>query len=596
MTADESTVQREKTYVNKLNLILVQILKQDWPRKWPTFITEIVGASRTNETLCENNMVILKLLSEEIFDFSAEQMVQEKAKALKSQMCGEFSEIFQLCMQVIETAQKPSLLYATLNTILRFLNWIPLGYVFETRLIENLVGRFLAVPMYRNVTLKCLTEIAALDVKDSYDSQFFTMFQRSMEVLSTIVPENANLADSYQNGSDEDQNFIQNLAMFITSFLKEHLTLLERRLATDHTTIGSSGKTALELGHWLLVKVSEVDEREVFKICLEYWSKLVAELYQENPFPMSMTFNPLLLGSGMPTSSRSRRQMYAPILSKVRVVMIDRMAKPEEVLVVENEEGEIVREFMKDSDTIALYKSMRECLVYLTHLDPEDTESIMTERLRNLVVGKEWSWNSLNKLCWAIGSISGAMSEDDEKRFLVIVIKDLLVLCEVKRGKDNKAVVAANIMYIVGQYPRFLRAHWKFLKTVVNKLFEFMHETHEGVQDMACDTFIKIAQKCRRHFVVLQSGEMAPFLEEILATLPSIISDLSPGQIHTFYEAAGYMLQAQTDKVTQEKQLARLMELPNTGVDPFANYVRSMLLISFSGITSSIRRRRMLMS
>ena len=36
--------------------------------------------------------------------------------------------------------------------------------------------------------------------------------------------------------------------------------------------------------------------------------------------------------------------------------------------------------------------------------------------------------------------------------------------------------------YVVGQYPRFLRAHWKFLKTVVNKLFEFMHETHPGVQ------------------------------------------------------------------------------------------------------------------
>jgi hypothetical protein len=48
------------------------------------------------------------------------------------------------------------------------------------------------------------------------------------------------------------------------------------------------------------------------------------------------------------------------------------------------------------------------------------------------------------------------------------------------KGKDNKAVVASNIMYIVGQYPRFLRAHWKFLKTVVNKLFEFMHEYHPG--------------------------------------------------------------------------------------------------------------------
>lgn len=56
-----------------------------------------------------------------------------------------------------------------------------------------------------------------------------------------------------------------------------------------------------------------------------------------------------------------------------------------------------------------------------------------------------------------------------------LILQDLLGLCEQKRGKDNKAIIASNIMYIVGQYPRFLRAHWKFLKTVVNKLFEFMH-------------------------------------------------------------------------------------------------------------------------
>jgi exportin-1 len=100
-----------------------------------------------------------------------------------------------------------------------------------------------------------------------------------------------------------------------------------------------------------------------------------------------------------------------------------------------------------------------------------------------------------------------------------------------KRGKDNKAIIASNIMYIVGQYPRFLRAHWKFLKTVVNKLFEFMHETHDGVQDMACDTFIKISQKCKRHFVVLQVGEVMPFIEEILNNISAIICDLQPQQV-----------------------------------------------------------------
>ncbi|CAM9899581.1 unnamed protein product [Phaeothamnion confervicola] len=206
------------------------------------------------------------------------------------------------------------------------------------------------------------------------------------------------------------------------------------------------------------------------------------------------------------------------------------MAKPEEVLVVEDENGEVVRETTKDTEAIAQYKTMRETLVYLTHLDYEDTEAIMLEKLALQVDGREFSWTSLNTLCWAIGSISGAMSEEEEKRFLVTVIKDLLNLCENKRGKDNKAIIASNIMYVVGQYPRFLRAHWKFLRTVVNKLFEFMHELHPGVQDMACDTFLKIAQKCKRKFVTAQQSEQQAFIEELLVQLPTIVSDLETHQ------------------------------------------------------------------
>ena len=131
----------------------------------------------------------------------------------------------------------------------------------------------------------------------------------------------------------------------------------------------------------------------------------------------------------------------------------------------------------------------------------------MLERLRQQLCGA-WTWNGLNTLCWAIGSISGSMAEEQargdrgargrgeggwalkggcrppsrarstrnttlkppytpasttpaatahppttpthnrnqENRFLVTVIRDLLNLCEVTRGKDNKAVIASNIM------------------------------------------------------------------------------------------------------------------------------------------------------
>ena len=95
-------------------------------------------------------MVILRLLSEEIFDYSAEQMTQAKIKGLKNQLGDEFSEIFKLCCEVLEEAQKTSLIKATLETLLRFLNWIPLGYIFETSIIDLLITRVsfpLGVPL-----------------------------------------------------------------------------------------------------------------------------------------------------------------------------------------------------------------------------------------------------------------------------------------------------------------------------------------------------------------------------------------------------------------------------------------------------------------
>ncbi|XP_038215135.1 exportin-1 [Zerene cesonia] len=545
-SSDPVTMENNKVYLKKLNMILIQVLKREWPHNWETFISDIVGASKTNESLCQNNMVILKLLSEEVFVFSTGQLTQTKAKHLKDTMCSEFSQIFQLCQFVLENSQNAPLVDATLHTLLRFLNWIPLGYIFEMKLISTLIFKFLNVPMFRNVTLSCLTEIAGVTVSN-YEDQFVALLVQTMEQLEVMLPLTTNIREAYAAGRDQEQVFIQNLALFLCTYLKEHGQLIERRGLTN---------TLMNALRYLVL-ISEVEEVEIFKICLEFWNALAADLYKIAPCAHSAG---LYSGLG---KSIGRKALYADVLSSVRYIMISRMAKPEEVLVVENENGEVVREFMKDTDSINLYKNMRETLVYLTHLDYSDTERIMTDKLQNQVNGSEWSWKNLNTLCWAIGSISGAMMEEDEKRFLVIVIKDLLGLCEQKKGKDNKAIIASNIMYVVGQYPRFLRAHWKFLKTVVNKLFEFMHETHDGVQDMACDTFIKIALKCRRHFVTTQVGEACPFIEEILNTISSIICDLQTLQVHTFYEAVGYMISAQVDQVAQEQLIEKYMLLPN---------------------------------
>jgi len=87
-----------------------------------------------------------------------------------------------------------------------------------------------------------------------------------------------------------------------------------------------------------------------------------------------------------------------------------------------------------------------------------------------------------------------------------------------------------------------------------------------GVQDMACDTFIKIAKSCRRHFVAHQQGEGEPFIDEIVRNLKRITGDLSPQQVQTFYEACGYMISAQGQKSIQERLIQELMSAPNQAV------------------------------
>lgn len=105
---------------------------------------------------------------------------------------------------------------------------------------------------------------------------------------------------------------------------------------------------------------------------------------------------------------------------------------------------------------------------------------------------------------------------------------------------------------------------------------------------MACDTFIKIAMKCRRYFVQVQVGEAMPFIDEILNSMATIISDLQPQQVikillllsinikflsyilfyylfkvHTFYEAVGIMIGAQVNVKIQEQLIDKYMLLPN---------------------------------
>jgi exportin-1 len=131
-------------------------------------------------------------------------MTQNKIKELKNSLNSEFQLVHELCQYVLSISQRPELIRATLSTLHAFLSWIPLGYIFESPLLETLLKLF-PVASYRNLSLQCLTEVAVLSFGDFYDAQFVKLHTIFMAQLQTILPPGTDVSKAYASGSDEDQ-------------------------------------------------------------------------------------------------------------------------------------------------------------------------------------------------------------------------------------------------------------------------------------------------------------------------------------------------------------------------------------------------------
>ena len=150
-----------------------------------------------------------------------------------------------------------------------------------------------------------------------------------MTSVNRMIPPSTNIAQAYSNAGDAGQELVLNLSMFLANFLSNHVRAVESETNRD----------VLLNAHLYMVKVSQVDEREIFKICLEYWLKLVAELYEEiQSLPIGesgLLMGLSLGGSGgaqnMLNGMALRKNIYSDVLSNLRLVVIERMVKPEEV-------------------------------------------------------------------------------------------------------------------------------------------------------------------------------------------------------------------------------------------------------------------------
>ena len=581
MGKDESGNTTGKHLLTKLNETLVSIVKHEWTTTWKDFIPEICQASKTHQGLCENTMNILKLLSEEIFDFSKNEINSKQANMLKENMTEEFASIYELWVFVINTYIENSkdvnkaLVKSCLKTFASFLSWIPFGYIFETDIMDKLLNNLFVVPSFRNDTLPWLVEIAGLKIDES-DPKFNEYTEKQYILFCTFVEKTIqvtkgkNLIEEHSLVNESQKPhfevFCLQLAMLLTEFLRNQIEKVETIISNHGNEYASVLEGTLIKSLEYLIQLTNIPNDELFKVMIEFWHDftyyIMVTTKGKDLFSRTGDMNLINLQNDLLLKNSSlRAEIFPSFCDQIWLSMINHMAKPEEVLVVIDENGNAVEELITDSETVSLYNTMRANLVYLTNVDSKKVYKIMTTRLDQLMSDeRNFTFDSLNKLCWALGSISECMMEDEENKFVVTVIKELLNLVEKKKGKNNKALVAADIMYVVGQFPRFLCTHWAFLKTVIKKLNEFMHEKHPGVQDMATEVFLKIAKKTKHMFVLSHEQNEEPYVWNLIRSLKDNTQDLEIKQWLHIYEGIAHMVSEEKDPGQKDVLLENLMQ------------------------------------
>ncbi|MEN2496552.1 MAG: Exportin-1 [Marteilia pararefringens] len=527
--------------LKKLNSVIVEVAKKEYPNNWPTFIQELTAIDQFQQDNAllrlTNNLRTIRLFATDIFSFSRGKIQHNRLKCIKDVLRQDFTtHVFNLIQETIKNLDNKDVIREALGCLEAFSANINLIVFYDAQFLQSICcKKYLEDCSYSSRLLTFLSTIVVRNDQtlstiisaEDFENKVKQLFIQIIEIIMEILPFDIDLETVYNQMSGNEQDFIHGLGQFIAKILSSK----PQFFSNSDKEIFPTTMAALKY----MIQICHIKDGYYFQYHSHFWKVF--------------------------TESVQNYEEYEEIIRAFLLGFSVSMAKPEEILIRQDDAGNIVREELKDTQQIQKYQEMSKSLQNLLisqHFKNAVLETIfelLTKQTGTWAPGvsvwnqmppensnsrgalnTNWTYKKISSISYAIGSCSGVISVDDESHFAVLVLKELLFMNEQLSKPEEKSVVATCIMYIIGQYPRFLRDNEKFCRTVIMKLFEFMHETFVGVKDMSCDTFAKIVSKCRKMFCK-NSYHSKPFIFEIIEQIPTIIDSLSNHQKLSFYKS-----------------------------------------------------------
>ncbi|KAI9276648.1 armadillo-type protein [Phascolomyces articulosus] len=529
LSSSNITIQTEKAYLGKLNMVLVEIVKKEWPDEWPTFINEMVESAHASLSLCENNMIILRLLSEEVYEASEETQAEWKTRKLKEQMLSKFGPVIDLCREVLMNQPSEKLVQITLESLSHFLKWILPNAIFDTDIMPLICTQITSKVENRHLNtlgLKCCNEVAGRqDFPLQFQEKIVFLFQGVIHAIRGMISFNGGIQGVYKSEQLDGQEMMYDYTLFITTALNCHGEM-----------IATMNDPLLAQVHQDLLILSGLNDIEIlWRLCAEYWVNLT-----------------------------SQQCCYADkcinLFPELRRIAIRCISNPDNILLLDEQDDRY--EFVEKSENIETYNITKQLLCNLTVLNINDMKNAFDERLVQCQTKSiRESWKNLDQLGWAMGAITDVIKNNGGGQGFQFVFQYLDHLYQLATN-EKMEMVEFCVIYVLSQYPQILSQRQDVLHKVLGLISKYLPCKAIDIQKFATHSLVEICQGIQRYQENMLLEDRVTLFGSFLESFGALIVNLDPQRMCEVYRAIAYA-HTVSPQECQEQQLKPFMNGPN---------------------------------
>ena len=506
------TENTEAILMTEVSRALIEILKNEWPTYWPTFMHDFIQNCNRNEYTILYGLKLLAILSEETHEYLDDMLTTDRMSEFSRALEADYSLVFTFLESVFLQTSDNVIVKQGLETLSHFLKWVDIPAITSTPLCQYLVNNLFPIPEMRLPVLKCFDAIATHNYATG-DKNMIQIF----ELLIFNIQRNLNSPITVAYGEDPlDLQLILTLGHFL---ILDNSSILQGILT-------ESAKMAL---FWL-AELTSACKIETFKIAVEYWLSLSKIFCLE----------------------KNIVQPPEELIFRLQEIFIQRMPRPPEFSPLVTDE-----EINIESNDNDFVEKMRKTIVCLSNVAKNNIVNLLISHLQNSQNQEE-----VLIICWSIGAISGSLPKSEEQQFLVEVINILFKFMNQEMSIQMQSLFYGCYLFILSLYPRFLAFNWFYLKQYLDKSIQFFMTPYPPLQNMAVNRLKAIAFSIPTPLLVKHTDQQQSFAYELLENAERLANVLPMNCVPTLYEAIAMIIKQHKNEEEKARMVSKLLVLP----------------------------------